>query len=557
MSKDERWTPLETGPPATVESFFQTHAITSAETGSAPRSLVLARWLLAAFALGIPLTIMLLASMLAVPPAIGQVWSSVSAGAKLPPPKELPGSTYIYDRNGRLITRLHGEVDRTPIPFAQIPMSMRHATIAVEGEHFYQEGGVNLGSILRAAYTNITSGAVEEGGSTITQQYVKKIYTDGSRTLGRKIQEALLAEKLTRTLTKDEILSRYLNAVYFGQGAYGVQAAAKTFFGVPASKLTVLQSATLAGLIAAPARFDPVLYPDTGRTRRNYVLDRMVAEGYVSPAKASVLKQKPLVVHKRVLDSSVAPYFSDHVRRYLQQKYGVERTFGGGLRVTTTIDLDMQRAAQQAVANRLGLPGDPSAAVVAIDPRNGAIRAMVGGVNFDKKKFNLATQAHRQTGSAFKAFTMVAALEKGISPSSVWKGPGSLIIKDPRCETDGEPWEPHNYSESGAGTMTLFTALAHSVNTIFAQVAVNVGPENVAEVATRMGIDTPLAPVCSITLGSNAVTPLEMTEAFATLAARGVHHDPAAVEQVMASTGNVLERLQSPGERVLSENVAD
>ena len=557
MRETDRWVPLETGPRPAPRLFFRARAEPDIDPPRAPRSLALIKWMVGAVAIGVPLSIMLLASMLAVPPAIGQLWSSVSSAAELPAARELPGSTYVYDRNGKLITTFHGEVDRTPIPLGQIPRHLREAVIAVEGDQFYEEGGVNLGSILRAAYTNLRSGAVEEGGSTITQQYVKKIYTDGSKTLGRKIQEALLAEKLTRELTKDEILSRYLNAVYFGQGAYGVQAAAKTFFGVPAKKLTLLQSATLAGLIAAPARFDPVLQPDAGLARRNYVLDRMVAEGYITPQRGEDLKARKLVVRKRRPTASLAPYFTDHVRRYLQDRYGVERTFGGGLRVTTTIDLEWQRAAQEAVQTHLGLPGDPSAAVVAIDPRNGAIRAMVGGVNFKKRKFNLATMARRQTGSAFKTFALVAALEKGISLESVWRGPSSMVIPDRRCETDGEPWKLSNYGESGFGTMPLFMGFAKSVNTIFAQVTLEVGPENVAEVAQRMGIDTRLSPVCSIGLGANSVTPLEMTEAFATIAARGMHRDPAAVQQVMSPTGNVLEHHRGRGRRALSQNVAD
>ncbi len=377
---DDRWTTLETGPSSSaVESFFRARAVSGIEPPRAPRSLALIRWTLAAFVLGVPLAVMILASVLVLPPAIGQVWETVSSAADYPIAKIPAASSYVYDRENRFVTKFHGEVDRTPVPLGQMPMHLRQAVIAVEGEDFYREGGVNLGSILRAAYTNLASGRIEEGGSTITQQYVKNIYTDGSRTVGRKLQEALLAEKLTRELTKDEILTRYLNDVYFGQGAYGVQAAAKTFFGIPARKLSVLQSASLAGSIAAPGRFDPVENPEAALARRNYVLDRMIAEGYLSPARAAALKTEPLAVKARVPTASMAPYFSDHVRRYLQNQYGVQRTFGGGLRVKTTIDLAWQRAAEAAIKNRLGLPGDPDAALVAIDPRNGAIRAMAGG----------------------------------------------------------------------------------------------------------------------------------------------------------------------------------
>jgi penicillin-binding protein 1A len=503
----------------------------------------------------------ILATLLAAGTAVSIVLAAVtylgflSTTVDVPSTARLAETTLLFDRGGERIAGLHGPVDRTVISLDAMPFHLRAAVLAAEDKGFYAHGGIDAEAILRAAITDLKQGSFVEGGSTITQQYVKNVFTGGDRTLARKFEEAALAIELERRYSKDQILERYLNTIYFGHGAYGVQAAARAYFGVPARGLKLLQSATLAGLIAGPARFDPVNYPRRAEHRRDYVLSEMAQMGALSAHRASRLAERPLRLNPASSRSSEAPYFTEVVRRFLFERYGKRGTLRGGLRVETTLDLGWQRAAERAVASNLSLPGDPSAALVAIDPRTGEIRAMVGGVDFETTKFNLATQAARQTGSAFKPFVLAAALREGISPLSVISGPSSMTIDDPRCETKGEPWQVGNYADASYGTMTIAEGIASSVNTIFAQLALKVGPEEVVRTAHRLGIDARLSPVCSIALGVEEVTPLDMTSAFATMAANGVRREPTPVALVRGN--EVPDRpVDVEGTRVLSRNDA-
>jgi penicillin-binding protein 1A len=482
------------------------------------------------------------------------------ARTNLPNPPPGAQTTFVYDRHGKLVARLHSTINRTVVPLSKISPDLQHAVIAIEDKDFYKHGGVSFFSIFRAAWNDLTHRRLEQGGSTITQQYVKTVYTGGERTFKRKIKEAILAVKLDHKYSKSEILEKYLNTIYFGNGAYGAEAAARTYWGISAKNLDPVQSATLAGLISAPARFDPVNNPDTSKVRRNIVLDLMAQQGYIDRARADQFKSQPIDVRKeaRTSETSKFAYFVDMVTRELGEKYTYAETYSGGLRVTTTLDSAYQRAAEKAVLQHLPSPRDPAAALVAIDPKTGDIRALVGGRNFNKVKFNNATQAKRQAGSAFKTFTLTAAFEERINPKSVMRGPPQVDITDPRCKNpDGTDWKPHNYADESGGTMNLIQATAHSVNTIFAQLVVSVGPENVVDVAHRMGIRTRLEPVCSITLGSQDVTPLDMTDAYATLAARGVHHDPRSITLVKSASGDVVDRPKSERDVALAENDAD
>jgi penicillin-binding protein 1A len=475
-------------------------------------------------------------------------------------PDAPPGqqTTFVFDRSGRPIARFHAAVDRTDIPFQDMPKSLRNAVIAVEDKGYYRHGGISLLGIFRAAWANVTSGEIEQGGSTITQQYVKNVYTGSERTFTRKFKEAILAVKVDHKYSKDEVLHRYLNTVYFGQGAYGAQAAARTYFGVDAEDLSASQSALLAGVIPSPGRYDPYDRPDQAKGRRDLVLDLMAEQGYVERAEAERLKAEPVEVKRRRPQTTGRyPYFIDYIRRQMLDQFGEELTFSGGLRVRTTLDQATQKAAEAAIAEHLPSPDDPSAAVVAIDPSNGAIRALVGGKDFDKDKFNAAFQANRGAGSAFKPFTLTAALEERISPKSIWHGPSEITIPDKRCYTDGKPWKVHNYADQSAGTMSLIDATARSVNTIFAQLVVDVGPEAVGEVAQRMGIQSDLEDVCSITLGTQGVTPMEMTAAYATLAARGTRHTPIPWSRVRDNNGADLDKPSTEGEVALDQNDAD
>jgi penicillin-binding protein 1A len=481
----------------------------------------------------------------------------------VPKTPSLPRTTFVYDRDGNLLTTLHGAVNRIPIPLSDIPQSMRRAAIAAEDENFYQEQGVSIPAIIRAAWVNIIHHEVLQGGSTITQQYVKDVYTGDERTLARKVREAIIAQKLSRKYSKNAILAKYLNEVYFGQGAYGVQTAAQAYFGKNARQLNVLQSATLAALIAAPAIFDPITHPQQAMDRRNWVLGRMVSLGYMGPKKADALKARPVHTSPPAAAPIPAQYFLSYVTQTLEKRLGNAATFGGGLHVRTTLDLHLQRLARTAVDSHLSTPGDPSAALVAMDPRTGEVLAMVGGRSHDKVKFNLATQAHRQAGSAFKPFTLTTAISQGISLLSRWNGPPSLTIDDPRCYTTDPttgvygPWDVHNYADESAGTMSLLDATANSVNTIFSQVVLDVGPDNIVTMAHRMGIRSPLQPVCSITLGTQAVTPLEMTDGYATLASRGVRRWPEPIQEVQAPSGKVVMQPKGDPKRVLPQKVAD
>jgi penicillin-binding protein 1A len=473
---------------------------------------------------------------------------------KAPP---MPETTFVYDRDGNLLTTLHAGVNRVEVPLSKISPHLRNAVIAVEDKDYYRHTGISLPAMIRAALVDIEQGAVVQGGSTITQQYVKLVYTSGERTISRKVKEAILAVKLSDTLTKDQILERYLNAVYFGNGAYGAEAAAQTYFGRPAAKLNVVQAALLAGLIRAPSSYDPYRHRKEARARRNLILGLMAQQGYLTPAKEHRLVDLRVRLRKPGVAPTPAAYFVDYVKRQLQDDYGVDQTFTGGLRVYTTIDRRLQEEAEQAVLSHLPDPKDPAAAMVAMDPRTGEILALVGGPDFTVAKYNLATQAHRQTGSAAKVFTFVQAMKDRMDPSAVMIGPSQLTVEDPRCLGPDGPWEVGNSADEEAGAFELSEALAHSVNTIFAQLVVDVGPKEVEQTAHAMGVRSKLEPVCSITLGSQSVTVMDMTTAYATLASRGIRHYPVAVEAVRESDGRILSRASTRGKRVLERNVAD
>jgi len=483
---------------------------------------------------------------------------ATTALPKIPP---LAETTVLLDRGGHEVTKLHADVDRVLIPLAQMPTSLRQAVLAVEDADFYRHDGLDLTAVARASWANVRSGSMSQGGSTITQQYVKNVLTGPEHSIGRKVREAILAVKLEHTSSKRDILAGYLNTVYFGHGAYGVQAAARTYFDRDAKDLSLLQSATLAGLIAAPSARDPFEHPGEALRYRNVALSRMVEVGSLDADRAEQLEIRPLGLTEEPQVRSEAAHFMEYVRRALKASYGLDALYRGGLRIRTTLDMGWQRAAERAIHSYLPGPNDPEAALVAIDPRTGAIRAMVGGRNFERSEFNLATQGRRQAGSAFKPFVLLAALERGISPLELRSGPSSMTIPDPFCETNGEPWTVSNAGDQSAGTMSLESAMAGSVNTIYAQVTVEVGPEAVADVAHRMGIRSRLSPVCSIGLGTSEVTPLEMTSAFATLAARGVYVEPTAVERVTGRGGEVLQGplrgLRSVGSSAVSAQDAD
>ncbi|MGH2730984.1 MAG: transglycosylase domain-containing protein, partial [Actinomycetota bacterium] len=509
---------------------------------------------------------------------------------------ELAESSKVYAADGTLITTLHGEQDRTIIPLTRIPKHVQNAVIAIEDERYWDHEGVDWKAVLRALLTNITSGEIKEGGSTITQQYVKNVIIapgeTAEKTLERKIREAALARQLEKRLSKEEILERYLNTVYFGHGAYGIQAAAKTYFGTGASDLSLGQGALIAGLIRAPEDYDPYDRRRAALKRRNIVLDKMVELDWADPARAAAAKQKgPGLQPFEVKNTYPAPYFLDYVQRLItwDERFEVvgknaaqrtRRLFQGGLRIYTTVDLDMQSAAETAIEQVLTYRNDPYGSLVAIEPNTGHIKAMVGGRDYwaSKKedpysKLNLAILAEpnagrvrvgddlvfqaegtgRQAGSAFKPFALVAAIKKGIPLSKQYKAGSHMTFKGADA---GGDWNVQNYEGSSFGNkLSLLEATVNSVNVVYAQLILEVGPDAVVDIADAMGINTDLNAYPSAVLGSNEVNPLGMASGYGTLAADGTYHPPVAITKIVDATGEVIYRDQSEPEEVLEPAV--
>jgi penicillin-binding protein 1A len=474
-------------------------------------------------------------------------------------PISLGSNSFIFASNGTRLGVVPSTRNRQPLKLGQMSKWMPKATIAIEDRRFYLHGGVDFQAIARAALTDLERGELVQGGSTITQQLVRNLYIGSDRrTFQRKLKEACLAMKLGNKLSKDTILADYLNEVSYGNHASGIEAAAQTYFSRHARQLTLGQAALLAGLPQAPTLYDPFAHPRAAVARRNEVLRALQNAGYLTPQQYAAAAAKPLGLRPGRLYTEIRhPNFFGYVEQQLVSHFGERRVQSGGLQVWTTLDPHLQVLAQQAVQGVLREPQDPAAALVAIDPTTGAIKAMVSyKPDHRKLQFNLATQGHRQAGSAFKPFVLTAAIQQGISVYSGFSGPSQLSIDDPRCTYNGQPWDVHNYADESGGYMSLIDATAHSVNTIFAQLVTKVGPEHVVAVAHGLGIHSRLLPVCSITLGSQPVTPLDMTEAYSTIAAGGIHHPAQALKLVRDPSGKALAQLVPEGNRVISENTA-
>ncbi|MGH9021772.1 MAG: transglycosylase domain-containing protein, partial [Acidimicrobiia bacterium] len=393
-----------------------------------------------------------------------------------PPPAE---STKVFAADGTLITTLHAEQDREQVPLGEMAPALRDAVLAIEDARFYRHKGIDLRALLRALRANATAGEVREGGSTITQQYVKNVLLDPEQTVNRKVKEAVLAFHLERRLAKDTIFERYLNRIYFGNGAYGVQSASTVYLDKKVGDLTLAESALLAGIIQAPERYDPFSAPDAALARRNVVLGRMDELGLAPAADVETARAQPLGVGPEPASERYpAAHFVERVKRFIldDERFGdspAERRrllFERGLRIDTTIDLAVQRQAEEAVAAVLTDPANqPSAASVVIDPKNGFVRALVGGRDFfgsdPQAKFDLATQGQRQSGSAFKPLVLAAAVADGVSPDRVFESPASLTVPQPEGQPD---WVVENYEGSGGPPVTLAEATVKSVNTVYA-----------------------------------------------------------------------------------------
>jgi penicillin-binding protein 1A len=456
--------------------------------------------------------------------------------------------------------------------------------VAIEDQRFWEHSGVDLKALLRAAYVNATEGRIVSGASTITQQLVKNLYVGDEESLSRKIKEAYLAYQLEQRRAKEQILTKYLNTVYFGNGAYGVQAAAQTYFDIDATALTLPQASLLAGLIRAPVDYDPVAHPTHARQRRTRVLDAMLAQGMIDQATHDVVAAAEVELDLGEEDERryIAPYFVDYFKEWFlsNPRFGetvadrYDLLFEGGLRITTTLSPRLQVQAERAVRQVLPYQRDPYAAMTVLDPRTGYVRAMVGGRDYWDEddtfaRINLATggSTGRQTGSAFKPFALVAALENGFSPSSPLNGSSVSIPL-----ADGTAWEPQNAEGSGYGTISLESATVNSVNVAYANLEVQLGggnaflgAEKIVEVAQRMGIRccprttepaTPLRAVPAAVLGANEVSTLEMASAYGTLAFGGAHVQPTPVIRIERANGEVLYEAPSNPEQVVDPSVA-
>ena len=447
-------------------------------------------------------------------------------------------NSVVYASNGRsVLAVLQGEQSRVLVGTNDIAPIMRQAIVAVEDRRFFErKGGVDLRGVARALWDDIRNQSIVEGGSTITQQFVKNAYIRNQRTLGRKIREAALAWQLDQQWSKDRILTAYLNTIYFGNGAYGIQEAARTYFHRGAKYLTLPQAALLAGIPSDPTLYDPVTNPREALSRRHLVLTDLLEQGKITRAQFaeanSAALPSPQDVH---LPGKVGPaqYFVNYVKNQLIAKYGAGRVFGGGLKVRTTIDLQMQKQARRAIEKVLRNPDGPAAALVAIDPRTGAVKAMFGGRNFRESQFNLAAQAERQPGSAFKPIVLATAMREGISPST------EIESKPVSIDAGDRVWRVTNFDHTYLGRVSVATAIVPSDNSVFAQLTDIVGPKEIVRTAHALGIKSRLSPYFSIGLGSEAVNPLELARAYSTFANDGRRVDgsifgdvPRVIDQV-------------------------
>ena len=405
---------------------------------------------------------------------------------------------------------------------------------------------------MRAALADLKAGGAVQGASTITEQYIKNAYLGGfDDSLTLKLHEAILAWELSERWSKDQILTAYLNTVYYGDGAYGVQAAARTYFHENAARLSLAQAALLAGLPQDPSGYSPVYEAKAARARRHVVLSDMAAQGYITAAQARRAEKSRLRVYRSVPPGVLpaAAYFVDYVEAQLVARYGATETFEGGLHVYTTLDLRMQRDALKAMKEIL--PSGPAGALVSIDPANGFIRAMTTTLDPRTEQFDLAFQAHRQVGSAMKPFALAAAIEQGANPATTYYTSMPLSIPLPF----GQVWNVSTFSHTYAGTINLVQATWQSDNTVYAQLALDVGAANIVRVAHAAGITSPLKPYPSIVLGTEALSPLEMANAYATFAAEGIRHAPQAIARVVLPDGKVV-RARVRGVRAIPAGVA-
>jgi len=497
-------------------------------------------------------------------------------------------NSVLLDDHGTQIGILTSRDNRILVQTGQVSPAMQHAIISIEDQRFYENNGVDVRAIARAFFADLARRGTVQGASTISQQFVKNaLAAQNQRTLFQKLRESALAYHLNRKWSKQKVLTEYMNAVYFGNGAYGIESAARVYFSIDpltgqrracggagqplcSSLLNPAEAALLAGMVSSPSAYDPLVHPGAARRRREVVLQRMLDQGYIGHADLPIAQREPIPTRATVTfprENSLAPYFTTWVKQQVIDRFGAQRALNGGLRIRTTLDLEFQQQAEQAVANHLSDPNGPAAALVAIDNRTGEVRAMVGGrpgLDYNSAAFNLATQGQRQPGSAFKAFVLAQALREGVSPDSVWASQRKLFDVP---HGGGEKFVVRNFEGEYAGARTLAEATAESDNSVFAEVGIKVGPEKIARLARRMGIRTPVSSNYAMTLGGlkQGVTPLDMAHAYQTLAAHGrrlsgtlgaPEAGPVGIQEVDEPGGRRISN-QTLRRRVVSSKLAD
>jgi penicillin-binding protein 1A len=499
----------------------------------------------------------------------------------LPSPTNLqtiapPVKTLVYDRNEKLVHEFFKE-NRSIVPLREIPRPLVQAILAIEDRRFYSHWGIDPIRLGRALITDIIARRPEQGGSTITQQLARNLFLTHEKTMTRKLKEIVLAIRIEQTYTKDEILEMYFNQIYFGEGAYGVDAAAKVYFGKRVQELNLQECALLAGLPRNPRDYSPRRDPDRALRRRNLVLSQMLAAKFLSRPAYEQAIEAPLGVTKTRYNAQEAPYFMEMVRQYLDERYGSNQLYEGGLRIHTSIDIDIQHAAEEALERRLtaleqrnqykktravlakstvsarekGQTQYLQGAIVSIEPSSGQILALVGGRDFNDSNFNRAVQAARQPGSAFKPFIYTAAIDNGFTPTDI-------ILDTPISfrAGNGQDWSPQNYDKKFRGPVTLRSALANSVNVPAAKLLQKLGTSVVTTYARRMGIKSRLSPDLSLALGTSEVNLLELTSSYGVYANQGVRVPPVFILKIEDKNGKVLEESRTTGEEVLSPETA-
>lgn len=469
-------------------------------------------------------------------------------------------SSRVYDDNNELIDEFFLE-DRKLVKMAEVPKVVVQAFVAAEDSRFFEHKGFDIQSIFRAVFKNIEAGHIIQGGSTITQQVAKMMYLSPEKKYTRKFKEAILAYKIDKYLTKQEILNLYLNQIYLGHGTYGIESASLGYFGKSAKDLTLHEAALLAGMPKAPTNYSPFLHYDKAKQRQLYVLTRMTEDKYISKEEMEKAFTAPLNLRPIRPKDKMAAYFVETVRRYVQEKYGADVLYKEGLSIYTTLDLNMQKFAGQAMERGLKEleernkyeKGLVQGALFCMDVKTGAIRAMVGGRDFNKSEFNRATQSRRQPGSAFKPIIYTAAFDKGLTPATVFDD-SPIAVEDP-SQKDGV-WRPKNYDGKFMGPTTMRTALVLSRNVVTVKILQEIGIDYAVSYAINMGVTSPLVNTLSLALGVSGVTLQELVQAYDVLANQGQKVTPYFIKKIVDRTGNVFEETIVKSEQVIDPRIA-